>query len=154
LGLGTVSLTSIKRFFTVWGSAAILAAVLGVISPYVQTLDQTSDALDPIVSVAQVVATFDDAAAYNMLIRHGHRAAAETMIIKQGTADWRRKIWRSAWASLKTPQQLWMGHAYGMDITPLVPDGQEIHTPHNFVIYALYYTGCIGVACFLLMLMG
>ena len=41
-----------------------------------------------------------------------------------------------------------MGQGAGASLQDLTPDNQEIHTPHNFMIFCIYYEGYAGLAVF------
>ncbi len=75
------------------------------------------------------------------------------LIRESGTADWRRQFWAETIASLDSPTAWLAGHGYGVILGDLVQDdvamGQGVRTPHNFAIYLLGYTGLIGCALFL-----
>src|SRR5262249_11358207 len=65
---------------------------------------------------------------------------------------WRTIWWAQIWSTVheSTPRAL-LGFGYGYPIGDLVPylEGQFIRTPHNFLLYALGYTGWIGLAIFI-----
>ena len=73
-----------------------------------------------------------------------------------GTARWRELWWERIWLSVHSTTLLEaFGHGYGFDLFGLAPGevraGQEdrdVRTPHSGFLYALGYTGWIGVALF------
>lgn len=72
--------------------------------------------------------------------------------IFEGTTAWRLLWWGAIWESSRESKVVEvLGHGYGYPLTDLVPslEGEEIRTPHNFLMYALGYTGWIGVAIFM-----
>lgn len=68
------------------------------------------------------------------------------------TINWRTKWWQEIWEMVHDrPERVWIGPAYGYPIWELHPEGTDnvmLRTPHNAVIYALGYTGWLGVALF------
>lgn len=66
-----------------------------------------------------------------------------------GTAVWRTIWWASIWRSVNENRKTSLfGFGYGFplgDLSPLIEEGQFIQTPHNVFLYALAYTGWIGV---------
>jgi hypothetical protein len=154
LGLGVIACGSKKRFFFVTGLTGSLLTLMMIIGPLIKGKSDRSETLDPIINLARIVATFDEDAAYKMLLQRGYVGAAEEMLVAKGTANWRKTIWTNAMNSLNTSTLLALGHGHGASVQDLTPDDQEIHTPHNFVIYALYYTGVIGLIVFSAMLLA
>lgn len=79
-----------------------------------------------------------------------------------GTIYWRTRWWAAIWDSVHDNNtSLLIGNGYGFPLAGLVPylDGQDIRTPHNIALYALGYSGWIGLGIFLtlqlsLMLLG
>lgn len=64
---------------------------------------------------------------------------------------WRTVWWAEIWISVhENPVRALLGFGYGFPTGDLVPylKGQFIRTPHNFFLYALGYTGWLGVALF------
>ncbi len=152
-GIMLVAASSVRRFMLVSGVMGVLLALLLIVGPYIKGGDEgRSETLDPTISFARLIATFDDDAAYRMLLRRGYYGAAEDMYNAKGTAGWRSTIWLNAINSLHNTWLMALGQGHGKSIVDLTPDGAEIHTPHNFVIYAIYYTGAIGLFLFMFML--
>ena len=148
LGLGVVACGSRKRFTFVAAITGSLLLLMMVIGPMIKGSGDRAENFDPVINVAHIIATFDEDAAYKMLLQRGYLGAADEMLVAKGTADWRKAIWTNAIKSLDTTWLMALGHGHGADVQDLTPDGQELHTPHNFVIYAIYYTGVIGLIVF------
>jgi O-Antigen ligase len=67
------------------------------------------------------------------------------------TTLWRTVWWAEIWTSVhETPARALLGFGYGYPLGDLNPylDGEFIRTPHNVFLYALGYTGWLGVALF------
>lgn len=91
---------------------------------------------------ARVVAPFDRASAEE-ISEFGGRYA--------GTLAWRTEWWQAIWVAVhREPVTAALGFGYGYPLADLVTyiSGQEIRTPHNVLLYALAYTGWIGLALF------
>jgi O-antigen ligase len=73
-----------------------------------------------------------------------------------GTAEWRALWWKEIWLyAHSTPMLEAFGHGYGFDLFGLAPEevragqeGWDVRTPHSVFLYALGYTGWVGVALF------
>jgi O-antigen ligase len=72
---------------------------------------------------------------------------------QEATFVWRTVWWLAIWDSVHEDlrRTIW-GYGYGFPLGDLVPylEGQFIRTPHNEFLYALGYTGWVGVALFFL----
>lgn len=69
----------------------------------------------------------------------------------EGTALWRAIWWAQIWFSTNaSPSRALLGYGYGFALGDLVPylQGRFVRTPHNVLLYALGYTGWIGVGLF------
>jgi len=69
----------------------------------------------------------------------------------QNTTLWRTLWWAEILISVhESPTRAILGFGYGFPLGDLVPylEGEFIRTPHNFFLYALGYTGWLGVALF------
>jgi hypothetical protein len=69
-----------------------------------------------------------------------------------GTIYWRTRWWSAIWDSVnEDTTSMLIGNGYGFPLAGLVPylAGTEIRTPHNIAMYALGYSGWIGLAVFL-----
>jgi hypothetical protein len=67
------------------------------------------------------------------------------------TTLWRTVWWAEIWTSIhETSSRALLGFGYGFPLGDLNPylDGEFIRTPHNVFLYALAYTGWVGVALF------
>jgi hypothetical protein len=70
----------------------------------------------------------------------------------QNTTLWRTVWWAQIWISVhETVSRSVFGFGYGFPLGDLVPylEGQFIRTPHNVFLYALGYTGWLGLALFM-----
>src|SRR5690606_21321487 len=113
------------------------------------------EVLDPIFPLSRLVATFDEDAAARMLREAGYVAQADQWAYTAaGTASWRQTIWEGVVRSLDTTKLQLIGHGHGTDLSRFTPHGEDIRTPHNFVIFAIFYTGAIGLAFFCLLIAG
>jgi hypothetical protein len=154
LGLFVVACGSLRRLMFVGGTTAGLLLLMLIVGPMIKGSGDRAETLDPTINFARIIATFDEDTAIKMLVRRGYLGAAEEMAIAKGTASWRKTIWSNAIASLNDTWLMALGHGHGASVQDLTPDGQEIHTPHNFVIYAIYYTGVIGLVIFAAMILS
>jgi hypothetical protein len=150
VGLVCVALVSVQRVFTVMFLTVGGFVLLSIIGPMIP--GGRAEALDPIFGIARVVSTFDEDAAARMLRDAGYPHAAEEMTIAAGTAEWRKQIWLGVLKSLNTTELQLIGHGHGADLTQFTPGGEEIRTPHNFIIYAIFYTGAVGLAFYALLI--
>jgi len=152
IGVFTVAATSLRRFVLVMALMTTLVVLMMIIGPFIEGEEGRAENLHPAINFARLIATFNEDLAYRMLMDMGYTKAADDMIVAKGTSLWRKQIWENILATLNTTPKQALGHGHGEAITELTPDGQEIHTPHNFVFYALYYTGALGLCVFALML--
>lgn len=153
IGLVCVAFVSVHRVMVitlVMGSIFVVASIIGPMIPAAG--GRGAENLDPIFGIARVVATFNEPAAARMLRDAGYPAAAEDMEVAAGTASWRKELWMGAVNSLNTFKLQMLGQGHGADLSRYTPGGEDIHTPHNFVVYAVFYTGAIGLAFFGLMM--
>jgi hypothetical protein len=70
----------------------------------------------------------------------------------ENTTLWRTVWWAQIWISVhETPARALLGFGYGFPLGDLVPflEGEFIRTPHNVFLYALGYTGWLGLALFI-----
>jgi hypothetical protein len=69
-----------------------------------------------------------------------------------GTISWRTGWWKELWTMVHaSPERAAIGPGYGFPIWDFHPEGLDdfpLRTPHNAIIYALAYTGWIGVLFF------
>jgi hypothetical protein len=69
-----------------------------------------------------------------------------------GTIYWRTRWWTAIWDSVhEDTTKTLIGNGYGFPLGGLVPylANIDIRTPHNILLYALGYSGWIGLAIFL-----
>jgi len=69
-----------------------------------------------------------------------------------GTVYWRTRWWNAIWDSVNEDRaSMLIGKGYGFPLASLVPDSVNADTrsPHNIGLYALSYSGWIGLAIFL-----
>jgi len=68
------------------------------------------------------------------------------------TVEWRTGWWRAIWRMVhKTTERSFVGPGYGYplwDLHPEAPPDFKVRTPHNVFMYALGYTGWLGVLLF------
>jgi hypothetical protein len=148
IGLVVVALSSKAHARLIGIGFVTIGGLMFVVGPMLPGLPGRAKSLDPMVNVARVVATVDPDAAYSLLARNGYSDEAEHLRVAEGTARWRQVIWTNAMHSLSTTTLILFGQGHGASLHGLTPDGQELHTPHNFVIYCIYYTGAIGCVIF------
>lgn len=70
-----------------------------------------------------------------------------------GTVYWRTRWWNAIWDSVNEDRaSILIGKGYGFPLASLVPDSVSADTrsPHNIGLYALSYSGWIGLAIFLI----
>lgn len=93
--------------------------------------------------VGKLIAPFDPNAA---------RAYKRDADVDSDTVDWRTDWWRVLWRMVhKDTERTLFGPGYGYaiwDLHPLAPLPYKIRSPHNVFMYALAYTGWLGVALF------
>jgi hypothetical protein len=68
-----------------------------------------------------------------------------------GTIYWRTRWWHAIWDSVQDNNtSMLIGNGYGFPLSGLVSylAGSDIRTPHNIAMYALGYTGWIGLSIF------
>ncbi len=132
-------------------NAVVVLIVLTVIGPYATT-PSGNHPLDPVSHAAKMIAAFDTELAANILKKRGYAGEADTIFIAAATAKWRQEIWRGAIHSLNTTELWALGQGGGASLREFVPDHQDVHTPHNFTVFCLYYVGLIGLVVFVLLL--
>jgi hypothetical protein len=154
LGMAVVGLWAPRRLVLIGGAAIGVVVLMSALSLIIPPQTGRATTLDPVVNIARVRATFDQNGAYLMMRRDGYIQEAENMKIAQGTAQWRETIWTNAIKSLDTGTLIFFGQGHGASVTALTPDNQELRTPHNFIIYSLYYTGAVGLTIFCLFILA
>ena len=152
VGLVVLAIASRKHRQLIGGFIVGATLILTLVGPLIPGQKGRNANLDPYIQVCRVIATVNPDTAYTMLKKRGYDEAADDIVVARGTAEWREKIWSNCMASLNTTNLLLMGQGHGAPLVDYIPDGQDITTPHNFVIYATFYTGIIGAALYLLML--
>lgn len=97
---------------------------------------------------AQTVGMFDDRA----------ESWSRSIEARAGTWEWRTSWWREIWKMTHDrPLRVLFGPGYGYPIWELHPYGTDdfpLRTPHNVIVYALGYTGWVGVILFVLLQAG
>jgi hypothetical protein len=98
--------------------------------------------------LARIIAPFNENLA-------GDLAPVADVNFATSTTEWRLVWWANLWAEVhsKLSAEL-IGFGYGYPIGDLNPDivpGTFIQTPHNAVLYALVFTGWLGVVLFVLL---
>lgn len=156
LGLACVALVSVQRVLVILLGTAALFIAMSVASPMIErALGDDAPQIDPIRPLARLVATVNEDFAITMLKEAGYVQDAERMAtVAAGTASWRTTIWAGAVDSLDTTTLMLIGQGHGADLGEYTPHGEDIRTPHNYVIYLIFYTGAIGLALFHLLLLG
>jgi hypothetical protein len=154
LGMAVVAIVSKARIGRMLAIAAGVIVVGLIIGPYIPGPAGQSPPLDPYVYAARLVATFDPHKAEKMLDDRGYHDEAAIIGSNEGTAKWRQQIWTNAIHSLNTTELMLIGQGGGYSMVDLVPDKQDIHTPHNFAVFCLYYTGVIGLVCYCMILIA
>lgn len=145
-----------------WGMLAIaFLMVMFVVGPLIPSAGEQAPPLDPVVQAARIIASNHPNFAIKMIkwrlggrVIKGYQAELDNLVNARGTAEWRQKLWSGAIKSLNTTELQLLGQGEGKSLAGFVPDGQDIHTPHNISIYCIFYTGYIGLAIFFLMLFG
>lgn len=153
-GLALVVVASRMSLTRLFAIAATILTFGFIVGPYIPGRQGQAPPLDPVVHTARAVATFDVELAKKMLLARGYTQEWEGMESADGTAEWRKRIWRNAFRSLNTSTLLVFGQGGGASIADLVPGHEDIHTPHNFMIFCLYYTGAAGLAVYLFLLLS
>ncbi len=140
-----------KRVRHVVIAGALLVVLLGVM--YVANVDlPTPEGRGGRISadylVARAVAPFDRDLAASL-------SAKEAVEQFAGTADWRLVWWDAIWWQVHgSASSALLGFGYGYpigDLNPFIEPGEFIRTPHNDFLYALGFSGWLGVVLFLLL---
>ena len=152
--LFVVSMVSARRALVVVGSAFAVLVLWWIVGPYFQAFEGRGQAMHPVFPISRIVATFNEDWAADMLIEAGYPGAADDARIASDTADWRKTLWEGAMGSLDTTARMVFGHGHGPSFQQFTPDGLDVRTPHNFAVYAIFYTGVFGLALFCLLLCG
>jgi hypothetical protein len=121
---------------------------LMIVGPLIPGPHGTTPPLDPVVQIAHIVASYNPNLAIRMMKWRGYKSEEDAIRLEQGTADWRKTIWAGALHDLKTIDLQLMGEGEGVSLQKIMPNGEDIHTPHNISIYCLYYTGWVGLGIF------
>jgi hypothetical protein len=154
LGIAIIGLWAPRRIVLIAGASGAVVVLMLLLSLVIPAQKGRATTVDPIVNLARLRATFDPKGAYLMMRRDGYIEEAENMKVADGTVAWRETIWTNAIRSLNTGTLIFAGQGHGASVQALTPDNQELHTPHNFVIYCLYYTGAVGLAVFCLFILA
>lgn len=158
-GLIAIAVASRQRFVRSCLIAAGVTGILIIVGPMIPGPHGGGPPLDPVVQIARVIASDHPDFAVKLIkwrqggtISGSYRDEVDNLTGARGTASWRQEIWRNALKSLKTPYLKLVGQGQASSMAEFTPDGQVIRTPHNIAIYAIYYTGYIGLTIFFLML--
>lgn len=133
-------------------------AVISVFSELLPDLGGRTGRATPAWVAARVISVFDANSAAQ--IAQGSDEDEGALELDAGTADWRRHLWADSIASLATTSDWLIGHGYGPVLGDLLPGEtgsgytHDLRTPHNFGIYLLAYTGLIGAALYLALLVA
>jgi O-antigen ligase len=88
----------------------------------------------------------DSDLAEQIIATEGSAADVSKIRSISGTKEWRKRFWSATLDSLEA-ENLWLtGHGYGFSLGTLIHE--DVRTPHNFAIYLLGYTGCVGLALY------
>jgi hypothetical protein len=154
-GILAIALSSWSRFVRFCMGAAGALILLMFVGPLIPAPSGGGPPLDPVVQVARVIASEHPDAAIRMIkwrangkLTGEYADEMDNLIGARDTAMWREQIWKNAMHKLNTPSLRLMGNGEAMSLQDLTPDGQDIHTPHNISIYAIYYTGWVGLGTF------
>jgi hypothetical protein len=148
VGIGIVVLAAgrpaIRRLLIMFGLLAVLLATIGPLLPVAQ--GRGGD-LSPRWIAARLVTLADPDLAEQMIAEDGSTSDVSDIRSISGTKEWRKRFWQATFDSLDA-ENLWLiGHGYGFSLGTLIHD-EEVHTPHNFGVYLLGYTGYVGAAIF------
>lgn len=155
-GVGAIMVTSkerARRWLLRIGVTLIVLFFLGPLVPnFVSPM--RAPPLDPVSPVARLISTLDLDLAVRIFKARGYKLEADELTEEAGTATWRKTIWTNAMRSLNTTPLMLMGMGGGASLEKLTPNGEVIYTPHNFTIFAIYYTGWLGLLIFLFFLLA
>jgi hypothetical protein len=148
VGIGIVLLTAgrpaIRRLLIMLGLLAVLLVTIGPLMPVAH--GRGGD-LSPRWIAARLVTLADPDLAEQMIAEDGSTSDVSDIRSISGTKEWRKRFWQATFDSLDA-ENLWLiGHGYGFSLGTLIHD-EEVHTPHNFGVYLLGYTGYIGAALY------
>jgi len=122
----------------------LIGSSINVVGPHDRSLG-----FDPIYAIARLAATISPQAASELLGQRGYYLDLESW---WGTAYWRSYIWGSIIDKL-TYEKAWLtGLSHGASLAEMTLDQQDIFTPHNFIFFALFYTGSIGAIIYCMLL--
>lgn len=100
--------------------------------------------------IGRLIATYDPRLAYDLISGVGGDFREAALIYGvQGSTAWRAQFWSRVLYSLCSTEDRLLGHGYGFPLGALVGFGADLFTPHNFAIFLIGYTGTVGVAIFL-----
>jgi len=127
--------------------AIALVVLIVAIGPLLPVTEGRGGTLSPQWLMARMVTLVNTDAAEQMIAADGSSADVAAIRAISGTKDWRKRFWQATFESLDA-EGLWLiGHGYGFSLGTLI--GIDVHTPHNFAVYLLGYTGCVGLALYL-----
>lgn len=148
VGIGLVVITAgrpaVRRLLITGGLLAVLLVTVG---PLLPVAHGRGGDLSPRWIAARLVTLTDPDLAEQMIAEDGSTSDVSDIRSISGTKEWRKRFWQATFDSLDA-EDLWLvGHGYGFSLGTLIHD-QEVHTPHNFGVYLLGYTGYVGAALF------
>ncbi len=127
--------------------AIAFAVLIVAIGPLLPVTEGRGGTLSPQWLMARMATLVDPDAAEQMIAADGTSADVAAIRAISGTKEWRKRFWQATFDSLDA-EGLWLtGHGYGFSLGTLI--GIDVHTPHNFAVYLLGYTGCVGLALYL-----
>lgn len=137
----------IRALFIACSAAIVLLAVMVVLSVSLPSPRSTGGAVSARYIAARAVAPINQ----NMA---GSLAPKEDTSEAVGTVEWRLVWWAAIFVKVQSRLSsalLGLGYGYPIgELNPAINAGRFIQTPHNDFIYALAYSGWLGVALFAL----
>lgn len=162
LGLVCGILTLLPRRRKFIGSIALPAiaalVTLSLFSQILPDLGGRTGRVTPTSVFARMIAAFNEDSAVGF--DQGNEENESTLEFDAGTAEWRRHLWADSIASLTSNSDWAFGHGYGPVLGDILPGEvgsgytHDLRTPHNFAIYLLAYTGLVGAALYLALLIA
>ncbi|HYD97996.1 MAG TPA: O-antigen ligase family protein [Alphaproteobacteria bacterium] len=137
-----------RMWIKVGAGLAAVVIVVFTVGSLIPASEGRGGTLDPSWIVAQVVATVDPNRAHEMLVGSGNVVDASSIYARYGTVDWRYNLWADIIGSLETFELWLLGHGYGLELSDMGAEVEDLRSPHNFVLYLLVYTGLVGVALY------
>lgn len=130
------------------GAATVLLAAMVLLNVSLPSPRSTGGVISPRYIVARAVAPLNKNMAENLA---PHQSMGEAV----DTAEWRLVWWGRIWVKVNSNLRtalLGLGYGYPIGtLNPLIAAGEFIQTPHNDIMYALAFSGWLGVALFVLL---